>query len=100
MRSVSFVLTLAATAAFAAPAFAATQTQTATEAPTATAPAAKPKPAVDPNRIVCIREHVVGSNRPQKVCMTVAERDRMRDAAARLVTEQRGATAPREGVGR
>jgi hypothetical protein len=38
----------------------------------------------DPNRIVCKREHVVGSNRPQKVCMTVAERQRLKDHADRL----------------
>lgn len=38
----------------------------------------------DPNRIVCKREHVVGSNRPQKVCMTVAQRQRLKDQADRL----------------
>jgi hypothetical protein len=48
------------------------------------APAAKPKVDMnDPNRIVCTREHVVGSNRPQKVCMTVAERQRLKDRADR-----------------
>lgn len=49
------------------------------------APAAKPEPKKggmdDPNRIVCKREHVVGSNRPQKVCMTVAQRQRLKDQA-------------------
>ena len=38
----------------------------------------------DPNRIVCKREHVVGSNRPQKVCMTVAQRQRLKDDADKL----------------
>lgn len=38
----------------------------------------------DPNRIVCKREHVVGSNRPQKVCMTAAERDRLKDQSDQL----------------
>lgn len=57
-------------------------------APAAPAPDAKPaaKPKVDmndPNRIVCTREHVVGSNRPQKICMTVAERQRLKDQADR-----------------
>jgi hypothetical protein len=54
-------------------------------------PAAAPAPAVtpkkkieDPNRIVCKREHVVGSNRPQKVCMTVADRERLKDQAEQL----------------
>ena len=95
MRRVMFALALTALAAAAMPAGAVVDSTT----PADTAPAAaKPKPARDdPDRIVCVREHVVGSNRPQKVCMTVAERDRMRDAAARMLTEQRGATPPLEG---
>ena len=98
----SLVVTALVTAALPAGAAgdpaAAPATATPAEAPP---PAPKPKPAKDdPDRIVCVREHVVGSNRPQKVCMTVVERDRMREAAARLLSEQRGATAPREGVGR
>jgi len=57
----------------------------------AAAPAAAPvKPAKDdPNRIVCTREHVVGSNRPKKVCMTAAQRDQIRDAARRELDEGR-----------
>jgi uncharacterized protein YdeI (BOF family) len=47
-------------------------------------PAAKKKAFEDPNRIVCTREHVVGSNRPQKVCMTVAQRQRLKDDADRI----------------
>ncbi len=56
-----------------------------TPSPTAPAtPGAKPKVDMnDPNRIVCTREHVVGSNRPQKICMTVAERQRLKDQADR-----------------
>ena len=46
-----------------------------------------------------MRQHVVGSNRPQKVCMTVAERDRLRDATARLLSDQRGGSAPPAGPG-
>lgn len=45
---------------------------------------AKKKAIDDPNRIVCTREHVVGSNRPQKVCMTVAQRQRLKDDADKL----------------
>lgn len=102
MRSVMFALALTALAAAAVPAGAAVESTTPSEAPAETAPPSpKAKPAKDdPDRIVCVRERVLGSNRPHKVCMTVAERDRMRDAAARLLQEQRGATAPREGVGR
>ena len=59
------------------------------EAP-ATAPAAPAKPAKDdPNRVVCTREHVVGSNRPVKVCMTVAQRAAMKDAAERTLDSSR-----------
>jgi hypothetical protein len=47
------------------------------EAPAAAAAAA---PAPEPeDRIVCHREHIVGSNRRQRVCMTVSERARIRD---------------------
>ncbi|HYE45112.1 MAG TPA: hypothetical protein VEA44_04985 [Caulobacter sp.] len=49
-------------------------------APAAIKPAKK-SDLDDPNRIVCKREHVVGSNRPQKVCMTVGERERLKDQA-------------------
>ncbi|MFZ5668945.1 MAG: hypothetical protein ACOY4K_05595 [Pseudomonadota bacterium] len=54
------------------------------------APAKPAKPAKDdPNRMVCTREHVVGSNRPKKVCMTVAQRDALRDQARRSMDEGR-----------
>ena len=46
--------------------------------------AAKKKTMDDPNRIVCTREHVVGSNRPQKICMTVAQRQRLKDDADKI----------------
>ncbi len=106
MLRVVFSLAVTALVATALPCGAAAEPETppAVETPAEVPPPApkpKPKPAKDdPDRMVCVREHVVGSNRPQKVCMTVVERDRMREAAARLLSEQRGATAPREGVGR
>jgi hypothetical protein len=34
--------------------------------------------------MVCRREHVVGSNRPKKVCMTVAQRAALKDTADRV----------------
>lgn len=47
-------------------------------------PAKPQKPAKDdPNRVVCTREHEVGSNRPKKICMTVAQRDELRERARR-----------------
>lgn len=33
----------------------------------------------DPNAIVCVRERITGSRIPKKVCMTRAERDRIRE---------------------
>jgi hypothetical protein len=52
-------------------------------------PAAKPEEDLD--RVVCKREHVVGSNRPQKGCMTVRERERLRDASIERARNGRGA---------
>ena len=87
MRRVVLSLVLAAGLAAAAPVIAA---ESAPAAPPAAAPA---KPAMDdPNRIVCTREHVVGSNRKQKVCMTVAERQRLKDAADREFNKSRPTT--------
>jgi len=87
-----FVLATAIAASFvAAPVFA---TETAPKAgDVATSATVKDgKPAEeDPNRIVCKREHVVGSNRPQKVCMTVAERERLKDAVSERLRNNRGA---------
>ena len=98
MRRVILSLAVTALVATALPAGAASEPAAApAEAPP---PAPKPKPAKDdPNRIVCTRQHVVGSNRPQKVCMTIAERDRLRDATARVLSDQRGASAPPAGPG-
>jgi hypothetical protein len=49
-------------------------------APGANAPTAAPKATAkaefkDPNRIICRREEIVGSHRPQKICMTKHEWD-------------------------
>jgi hypothetical protein len=66
----------------------------------------EPKPTVvegvkkgslnDPDRIVCKREHVVGSNRPQKVCMTVAQRELLKDQADQLSDPGRRTAGTRE----
>lgn len=61
----------------------------------ATAPAKPAKAAMDdPNRIVCTREHVVGSKRPKKVCMTVAQREELRETARRNMDSGPGLPAP------
>ncbi|MDB5471634.1 MAG: hypothetical protein JWR84_3194 [Caulobacter sp.] len=61
-------------------------------------PAGKKKSAMDdPNRIVCTREHVVGSNRPQKICMTIAQRQRLKDDADKL-TDPGGRTVADEAT--
>lgn len=103
MRRVVFSLAVTALVATALPAGAAAEPETppAVKAPAEVPPPAPaPRPAKDdPDRIVCVRQHVVGSNRPQKVCMTAAERDRLRDATARLLSDQRGGSAPPGGPG-
>lgn len=66
--------------------------ETSTPAPEAAAPTPSVKKGDidDPNRMVCTRERVVGSNMPQKVCMTVADRNRLRDAAVARGRNTRG----------
>ena len=65
----------------------------------AAAPAKPEKPAMDdPNRIVCTREHVVGSKRPKKVCMTVARREELRENARRTMDSGPGLPTPPSGV--
>lgn len=89
MRRVSFAFVIATGLVALAPV---AQARDAAPAPApAAAPAAAPaKPAKDdPNRIVCTREHVVGSNRPQKICMTVAQRDALKDSADRALDPTR-----------
>jgi len=39
--------------------------------------------ADDKTRMVCKREHVVGSNRPKKVCLTKAQWDELEERAER-----------------
>jgi len=58
-------------------------------APAATpAPAAKPaKDMKDPNRIICRREEVVGSHRPQKTCMTKHDWDVAEEQSRRILKE-------------
>ncbi|ATQ42084.1 hypothetical protein [Caulobacter mirabilis] len=64
------------------------------------AKAGKPTKEDDPNRVVCTREHVVGTNRPQKVCMTVADRQRLKDSADRALNAVNQRPAPIEAGGR
>lgn len=81
----SLALVVAAGLAAAAPA-----AQAREEAPAPTSTTAPAKPAKDdPNRLVCTREHVVGSNRPQKVCLTVAQRQALKDSADRTLDPTR-----------
>ena len=85
MRRLSFAVALSTGLLAFAP-LAGARDATPAPAPT-TAPA---KPAKDdPNRMVCTREHEVGSNRPKKVCMTVAQRQALKDAADRSLDPTR-----------
>lgn len=83
------VVVLGLAAGLSAP-VAAYAADSANSTPPASAPSAPAKPAQDdPDRIVCTREHVVGSNRPKKVCMTVAQREEYRDQTRRTMDESR-----------
>ena len=90
--------------ASAAPAFAAEPAATPSPAPAEQAqpaPASKGKPAKDPkdpNRLVCTRERIVGSNRPEKVCMTAARRDELRAAAQQVMDPTRSAVGSSGGA--
>lgn len=85
MRRLVLVLGLAAGLTAPASAFAA--------ASSTSTPSAPAKPALDdPDRIVCVRQRVVGSNRPKKVCMTVAQREAYRDQTRRTMDESRRST--------
>lgn len=53
----------------------------------------------DPDRIVCKREHVVGSNRPQKVCMTVAQREQLKDQVEQMTDPGRRTAGTKEDLG-
>jgi Spy/CpxP family protein refolding chaperone len=78
----------------------------AVQAATEPAPAAVAQPAAapakggpdDPNRMICKREHVVGSNRPQKICMTAAERQRLKDNADQFMDPTRRTLDNREAI--
>lgn len=54
----------------------------ANDTPPASAQAAVSPPEIDPrDEMVCRREVVVGSNRPQRVCLTVRQRQQIREQA-------------------
>lgn len=90
MIAVSFALALFAAAQTAPAAPPAPTAPAAAPAPTA-APTPPAKKKDDPNRVVCTREHVVGSNRPQRICMTVREREELRQRAVDSQNRQNGA---------
>jgi hypothetical protein len=49
---------------------------------------------LDPNTKVCTTEHVVGSNRPRRLCMSKADRQHQRDLARELVNNAGGFDQP------
>jgi hypothetical protein len=58
---------------------------------------------MDPDRIVCSRERVTGSRKLRMVCMTIAQREAIRDAARRELDEGRrtlGPLTPTPGAGK
>jgi len=68
------------------------------ETPTRVAPVtvtANANPTVDRNeQIVCRREHVLGSNRPQRICAPRREWDRARDNAQDAVRDSNSREMP------
>lgn len=90
-------------ALIAAIALAASQAQQtpSTEAPAEAAPrtaeTARADNREDPDRVICRREHVVGSNRPRRICLPRREwdaiRDQSRDTMQHLQREQPQASA-------
>jgi hypothetical protein len=89
----SMALLLAFTAGMAAPSWVLAESA-ATPAPAPSAPARPSR--VDPDRIVCARERVVGSHRPRKVCMTMAQREAYREQARRALDETRRGLGSRD----
>ena len=53
----------------------------------------------DDQRLVCERYTPTGSHRPQKVCMTVAERARLQEQGQRLTDESRRVGVSRDNLG-
>lgn len=96
MRIAVLAVALATAFVSAAPAFSAESVSPPTASP---GEGKDKKKQDDPNRVVCTREHVVGSNRPQKVCMTVAERQRLKDQADRTLDTSRGRPGGKELMG-
>ena len=47
----------------------------------------KTKKANDPNRVICTREHRVGSNKPRVRCATVREREELRIKSRQLADD-------------
>ncbi|MFZ5668944.1 MAG: hypothetical protein ACOY4K_05590 [Pseudomonadota bacterium] len=75
------------------------------EAPPVLAAGAKAPPSAapardgrDPDRIVCERLVVVGSRRPRKVCMTLAQWQEARDRSQRTLMEGRRTTGSANAV--
>ncbi len=52
------------------------------------------KDGMDPDRIVCSRERVTGSRKMRVVCMTIAQREAIRDTARRELDEGRRTIGP------
>lgn len=68
-------------------------------APSAPAPVTSPE-TDDDNRQICRRERVVGSNRPQRICMTRREWNQQEDTSREMLDRARqgqGENLPRMG---
>lgn len=52
--------------------------------PSAAAPGSLPEEVREGDRLICRSEPVLGSNRRQRVCMTAAQRQRLRDESSQF----------------
>ena len=52
--------------------------------PSAAAPGSLPEEVREGDRLICRTEPVLGSNRRQRVCMTAAQRQRLRDESSQF----------------
>lgn len=51
------------------------------------------------NEIVCRREHVVGTNRPQRICQTRQQWERLSDSSRQAMRDDRFQTGQGRGAG-
>jgi len=88
---------LACGAALAAPGLAFGQETGGTAAPGATAQPAAVTPVIDPDKVTCKSEAVLGSRFPKKICLTNLQWQQQEQDAKRMLERLQGAKLPPSG---